>query len=132
MAHAFLRDDATFANITASDVTVTVPSFTQTASFSGIIKAPLNQDYRVWERVTFNGTVQRFTVKCSTGSLTAGLKINSTVVGNCSLPVSTSQVTSTTVSPNTMTAADTLVITVSSVTSPGDFSFTVDYTWTLQ
>lgn len=133
---AFLRQDATFANLTTSDLpSLTISgfaSFTQTGTFSGNIKAPLNQDYRVWERVTYNATIQRFSAKCSTGSLVATAKINSTAIGNCVFPVSTSQVTSTTVTPNTTTTGDVIVITVSSVTSAADFSFTIDYSWTLQ
>lgn len=128
----FLREDATFANITASDVTVTVPSFTQTGTFSGIIKAPLNQDYRVWERVTYNATITRMTTKASTGSCATSLLVNSTTVGNLAFGSNTTQVSSTTVSPNTTTTADVIVLRVGANTSAGDLSFTVDYFWTLQ
>lgn len=130
----FLREDAQFASLTASDVpaAASVPSFTQTGTFSAIIKAPLNQDYRVWERVTYSATITRMTTKTSTGSCATSLLVNTTTVGNLVFGSNTAQVSSTTTTPNTTTAGDVIVLRVGANTSAGDLSFTVDYIWTLQ
>lgn len=95
---------------------------------SGIVVNPANQDYRIVERLPYAATVDRFTVKTSTGTLTATLKINGTTVGNCAMGATSTQATTTAVAPNTAVAADVLVITISAVSAPANFSFTVDYT----
>lgn len=135
-AHSFLRDDATLATIATGDLpglTLSgIPSFTQTDFVAGIVKVPLNQDYRIVERLPFAVTITSIAGKTSAGSLQTAVKINSTTVGGLTITtVSSSQTLVTASSANTASNGDVIVITASAVTSPTDFSFTLQFTRTL-
>lgn len=129
----FLREDAQFANLTASDIPAgATPSFTQTASLPVNIKAPQNQSIRIWERVPFAIAFTRLSGRTATGSCDIAVKINTTAIGNFTQGTNTTGFTTTAGGSNTAVAGDAIVVTISGVTSPGDLSFSLDYTWTLQ
>jgi len=101
---------------------------TQTFEWSGNIKTPVNQDFRLVERVPFAGTVTRGTVKLASGTCTATFKINTTGIGSLALSATSSVVTATSGSSNTFVATDLIQVTISSVASPIDLSWTLEYT----
>ncbi len=100
----------------------------QTDYISGLIVNPANQDYRFVERLPFGVTLTSFSGKTSTGTLTSTLKINATSVTNGALAVTTVQSTITPTALNVAASGDTLVLTVSAVSAPANFSWTAVYT----
>jgi len=112
--------------------TISAAGLTQTDFLSGGIKTPLAQDYRVVEKMPFAATLTGFTAKTSSGTLTATLKINTTAVTSGAINVTSTQGSVTPTAANVMAADDALVITLSSVSSAVDLSFTVKYTKTLE
>lgn len=101
---------------------------TQTDFISGIIKSAANQDYRVIEKIPYGVTLTSFVGKTSSGTLTATLKINTTAVTNGALSVTSTQGAATPSALNVLVSTDTLVVTVSSISSPVDFSFVIVFT----
>lgn len=105
---------------------------TQTEYLSGYFAGPLNQDYRIIERIPYGMTFAGFTGKTSSGTLTATLKINSTAITDGALNVTLTQGSVTPSAANVAAEGDALVITVSAISSPRDFSWTIEYTRTLE
>lgn len=106
-------------------------STTQVDFISGGIKAPLNQAYNIIESVPFAITLTSFVGKLSSGTMTAYLSINAATVTGATIGASSSQTTVTPSALNTAAIGSTLVLNVSSVTSPIDFSFMVKFNRTL-
>lgn len=104
---------------------------TQSDFVSGIIKSPANQDYTIINYAPFPITLTFFSGQTASGTLTAALKINGSSVTGGSLSVSSARTTTTPSSANAATTADTVAITVSGISSPSDFSFTLKFTETL-
>lgn len=104
---------------------------TQTDFISGIIKSAANQDYRIVEKIPYGATLTAFTGKTASGTLTATLKINTTAVTTGAINVTSTQGSVSPSAANVLVAGDALVITVSAISSPVDFSFTVAFTRTL-
>ena len=96
----------------------------------GLIKQPQNQDYRIVERFPFAATIERFTVKLASGTCTVALKIDGVTVGNCSLNATSSQSTTTTVAPKTVSIASVISLTISSNSNAVDLSWQFDWTRT--
>jgi hypothetical protein len=106
-------------------------ALSQSDFISGIIKSPAAQDYRIIEKAPYAATLSAFAAKTSSGTVTATLKINSTAVTNGAINVTSTQGAATPTAANAMAAADALVMTLSSVSSAVDLSFTITYTRTL-
>lgn len=101
---------------------------TQTDFISGHIRTPLAQDYRIIERAPYGMTFSNFTAKTSAGTITATLKINSTAVTGGAISVTSTAASSTPSALNVAVEGDALVLTLSSVSSALDLSFTVEFT----
>jgi hypothetical protein len=104
---------------------------TQSDFISGAIKGAANQDYRIIEKIPYGMTFTGFTAKLASGTLTATLKINSTAITTGAINVTSSQASVTPTAANVAVADDALVMTISSISSPVDLSFTINYTRTL-
>lgn len=123
------------ASITANSAAITAlqtaVATIKTGLFeSGLIKQPQNQDYRIVERFPFAGTIDRFTVKLASGTCTVNLTINGVVVGNCSIPVTSTQATTVTAAPKTLAVADVIALTISANSNAVDLSWQFDYSRT--
>lgn len=103
----------------------------QTDFISGIIKAAANQDYRIVEKIPYGATLTAFTGKTASGTLTATLKINTTAVTTGAINVTSTQGSVSPSAANIMVSGDALVITISAISAPVDFSFTIAFTRTL-
>lgn len=102
----------------------------QTDFISGLIKNPVNQDYRIVERMPYGATLTRLSASLASGTATITLKINTTAVGQGSFAVVPGASTGL-IAPLTMVATDALVITVTLATAPVDLSFAVEFIRTL-
>lgn len=100
----------------------------QTDFISGVIRTPLAQDYRIVELVPYGMTLTNFTAKTSAGTVTATLKINSTAVTTGAINVTSTQASVTPSAANVAAENDALVLTLSSVSSALDLSFTIEFT----
>ena len=101
---------------------------TQVDFISGGVKAPTNQAYNIIEYVPFAMTFNNFAAKLSTGTLTAMLSIGATTITGSVLNLGTTQITTAMSALNTAAIGSTLILTVSSVTSAANLSFTVKFT----
>jgi len=126
-----LASSIAIANLIAEGVTAGAAGLLQTDFISGGIVNPANQDYRIIEKIPYGATLTEFTGKTSTGTLTATLKIGTTAVTNGALSVTSAQSTTVPSAANVMVAGNVLVITISAVSSPANFTFTVKYTYSL-
>lgn len=106
-------------------------NLTQIESISGLIKLPVNQDYRIVERTDFPLTLERFTTKLASGSATVTLKIGSTAVTGGAINTTSTQASAALTAANVAPADSVIVLTVSSVSSPVDLSFSIRATKTL-
>lgn len=107
---------------------VSSPSFTQVDFLAGGIGAPAVQDYNIVEALPFAVTLSSITAKCSTGTLTAVLKVNAATVTGGTLAVGTTQIATTCTAINTAALGSTVTLTMSVVTSAQNLSFTVKFT----
>jgi hypothetical protein len=108
-----------------------VPTKSQTEYISGIIKSPLDQDYRLVVKIPHGGTITGTTTRSTSGTCTATFKVNTTALGGTANSVSTSEQSSAHSSSNVFAADDDIVLTVSSNSSCQGMSFTIKYTKTL-
>jgi hypothetical protein len=106
-------------------------SASQTEFISGLIKLPVNQDYRIVEKIPHGATLSEFTAKLASGTCTATLKIGTTAVTGGAINATSSQQSSSLTAANTAAVGDVLVITISLASSPVDLSFAIKYTKTL-
>ena len=104
----------------------------QTDFISGVIRTPLAQDYRIIEKIPYAMTLTGFTAKTSAGTVTATLKLNSTAVTDGAIGVTSTQGSVTPSAANVAAINDALVLTLSSLSSARDLSFTVKFTRQLQ
>ena len=121
--------DAVTGNVGAlTPATIGAAGTTQTDFISGFIKSPLNQDYRIVEKIPYAATITELTAKTSTGTITATFKINSTAITTGAISVTSSQASVTPSALNVTAAGDTLVLTLSANSSAANLSFTVRFT----
>lgn len=131
------KEVRTFLDDLHRNVTTTTPASigaagtTQTDWISGLIKGPLNQDYRLVEKLPEGITITGFTAKTASGTVTVTLKINSTAVTTGAIAATSSQQSVTPTAANVAAANDAVVLTCSAVASPVDLSFTIKFTHTL-
>lgn len=102
-------------------------STTQSDFISGGLAAPSNQSYNIVEFVPFPMTLTGFAGKLSSGTMTAYLSINAATVTGSTIGASSTQTTVVPTGLNTAALGSTIVLTVSSVTSAVNFSFTVQF-----
>ena len=98
---------------------------------SGFIAAPADKSYTIALKMAHGGTITETTTKSASGTCTATFKINSTALGGTANSVSSSEQSQSHASSNAFSAADDIVLTVSSNSSCADMSFTIKYTRTL-
>ena len=119
------------ASIAAARATLVAATTTQTDFISGGIAAPAAQDYHIIEYIPWAAVITNFTALTSAGTLTATLKIGTIAVTNGVLTVTSAQSSTVPSATNTLTTGNTLVLTVSSISSPANLSFTAAFTRTL-
>lgn len=122
-------DDLSRGNTSLS---ATKAGLEQTDFISGHIRTPLAQDYRIIEKIPYGMTFTGFTAKTSAGTITATLKINSTAITTGAINVTSSQASVTPTAANVAVAGDALVLTLSSLSSALDLSFTTTFTRQLE
>lgn len=128
----FLDDLQRSSKRDADTLTAEKAGLAQTEYISGAIKGAANQDYRIIEKIPYGMTFTGFAAKLASGTLTATLKINSTAITTGAINVTSTQQSVTPTAANVAVADDALVMTISSISSPVDLSFTVKYTRTLE
>lgn len=121
-------DGADAANIRAL---LEVATKSQTDFISGMIKTPAAQDYRIIVKAPIGGTITETVTRAASGTCTATFKVNTTALGGTANSVSSSEQAQAHASSNTFAADDDIVITISSVSSCADMSFTIKFTRTL-
>lgn len=96
---------------------------------SGMILGTLQaRDYRIVINLPFAGTISSTTTRSVSGTGTATFKVNTTALGGTANSVSSTEQTQAHGSSNTFAVGDDLVITLSSVSSLVDLSFTIKFT----
>lgn len=99
-----------------------------TGGFSVNIEAVTDQDYTLYLKTPFAGTITETTSKSASGTCTATFKVNTTALGGTANSVSTSEQSQSHSSSNTFVAGDDIVVTISSNSSCTNASLTVKYT----
>jgi hypothetical protein len=97
-------------------------------AFSVLVQYPEDGSLTVVLAMPYAVTITSVTTKCTTGTATLTVKINSTALGGTANAVSTSEVTQAHSSANAMAAGDDLVFTFSAVSSAENVSVTVSGT----
>jgi len=97
-------------------------------AFSVLVQYPEDGSQTVILAMPYAVTITSVTTKCTTGTATLTVKINSTALGGTANSVSTSEQTQAHSSGNAMTAGDDLVFTWSSSSSIENASVTVSGT----
>jgi hypothetical protein len=122
-----LLDDA---DASAQRTTLSAAARSQTDFISGMIKTPAAQDYRIIVKAPIAGTITETVTRSASGTCTATFKVNTTALGGTANSVSSSEQAQSHASSNTFAVDDDIVITISSVSSCADMSFTIKYTRT--
>lgn len=78
------------------------------------------QDYIFALNIRYPGTITKVTTKCTSGTCTATVKVNSTALGGTANSVSSSEEEQNHASSNTFVAGDDLKVTISSSSSATD------------
>jgi len=129
-------NNVTFTTGGATNVTLpttgTLAITTQTDGLGGLIGGNLaDQDYRVFLKMPFGGTITETTTRSTAGTATATFKINTTALGGTANSVSTSEQSQAQASSNVFAADDDIVITISANSSCANMSFMIKFTRTL-
>jgi hypothetical protein len=103
----------------------------QTFGIGFSIDTVANQDYTIFLRVPFGGTIVETSSQCASGSATATFKVNSTALGGSPNAVSTTLQNQSQSPSNTFVAGDLLKVTMSANSACLGASFTIKYTRTL-
>lgn len=122
----YLKSNGSGALPTFQTVTYTLTDF-----ISGFIPFPNAQDYRIVVNSPVAMTIGDTTTICTSGTATATFKINSTALGGSANSVSTSEQTQSHTTSNVLNVGDDIVVTISSVSSCANMSFTISFTRTL-
>ncbi len=106
----------------------TGPSGSTIISYSGEIAEAENKDYTIELYAPVAGTINRFTTKTASGTLTAKLQINGVDVTGSSQSVTSTIGAGTCTAANVVAAGDKITMVLSSVDSPVDFDFSIKVT----
>ncbi len=118
-------------NATTDTVTIAVTGAASTAQademMAGFIASPSAKSYKVVVKAAHGGTITETTTICVSGTCTATFKINTTALGGTANSVSSSEQSQAHSSSNVFSAGDDIVITISSVSTCVDMSFSIKY-----
>lgn len=97
--------------------------------FCGFIENPLNKKYIITNAAVTSGTINSAWLETLSGTLTASIKINAVNVTSLSaVAVSSTGANTNATGANTFVANDTITLTVTSISTPSDFNFTIKWT----
>lgn len=100
-------------------------------AFGGLLPGPVaEQEYRLFIKIPFPGTITETTTKSSSGTCTATFDINGTDLGGTANSVSSSQSSQAHASDNTFVAGDYIAMTITSNSSCKDLSLSIAVTRT--
>ncbi len=101
-------------------------------SFYGVLRGTvLDGDVRIILNARRAGTITGVTTRCSAGTATLTVKINTTALGGTANSVSTSEQTQAHASANAFAIGDDIVLTIASASGLSDLSFSIEYEETL-
>lgn len=95
---------------------------------SGQIEAPKVKTYTLDLSSVSEKTIQTITLKTTTGTATADVKIDgTTITGMSAISISSTETTATATALNSLAVGQTLTLVVTAISSPVDLVFTLLY-----
>jgi hypothetical protein len=104
---------------------------TQVFAMPGFISVGVSGDTRIVINIPFAGTITKVTTRCTSGTATMTVKVNTTALGGSTNSISSSEQTQAHASSNTFVVGDDIVITLSSVSSVVNITYMIEGTITL-
>lgn len=106
-------------------------STTQTAAFFAYIKTVANQDYRLFLKIPWGGTITETATRSVSGTCTATFKINTTALGGTANSVTSAEQSQAHSSANVFVTDDDVMVTVSANAACVDMAIGIKFTRTL-